>query len=228
VPPRFVLPLAAALLTLTVATGCDVSASDGSGNSGSGSSGSGSTTGDTGGSGSGSSKDATAQLGKLTVAKAGSMSGYSREKFPHWRSTGKNCDVRDSVLKRDGTKVKFSGCNVVAGTWTSLYDGTKIADPSKVDIDHMVPLANAWRSGASKWTTDQREDFANDLDDPQLVAVSATSNRSKGDQDPSTWKPKAATAWCSYAKDWIAVKAHWKLTVTSAEKDALADMLEKC
>jgi len=174
------------------------------------------------------SGDAAAQLDTLTVAKSGSMAGYSREKFPHWRSTGSNCDVRDTVLKRDGTKVKLSGCNVVAGNWTSLYDGLVIDSPTKIDIDHMVPLANAWRSGASKWTTAEREDFANDLDDPQLVAVSASSNRSKGDQDPSTWKPKETGAWCQYAEDWIAVKAHWKLTVTTAEKAALNDMLEKC
>jgi hypothetical protein len=171
---------------------------------------------------------ATTRLNKLKVAKAGSMRGYSREKFPHWRETGANCDVRDSVLKRDGTKVKTSGCNVVAGTWKSRYDGQVLNSPTKVDIDHMVPLANAWRSGASAWTTDQRSDFANDLDDPQLVAVSATSNRSKGDQDPSTWKPAVAGSWCRYAEDWIAVKTRWKLTVTTAETSALKDMLERC
>lgn len=171
---------------------------------------------------------ANAQLDQLTVAKALSMKGYSREKFPHWRSTGTNCDVRDSVLKRDGTKVKLSGCNVVAGTWKSIYDGKTLTSPTQVDIDHLVPLANAWRSGASAWTTDKRGDFANDLDDPQLVAVSASSNRSKGDQDPSTWKPTDSSSWCEYAEDWIAVKTHWKLTVTTAEKSALADMLEKC
>nr|WP_203765394.1 HNH endonuclease family protein [Actinoplanes deccanensis] len=175
-----------------------------------------------------STKEAGAQLAKLTVAKAGSMAGYSREKFPHWRDTGSNCDVRDSVLKRDGKNVKLSGCNVVAGTWTSLYDGKVLNSPTKVDIDHVVPLANAWRSGASKWTTDKRGDFANDLDDPQLVAVSATSNRSKGDQDPSTWKPSETSSWCEYAQDWIAVKSKWKLTVTDKEKSALTDMLEKC
>jgi hypothetical protein len=176
----------------------------------------------------GTAKTAAADLGKLSVAKAGSMKGYSREKFPTWRKTGSNCDTRDSVLKRDGTKVKLSGCNVVAGTWKSVYDDKTLNSPTKVDIDHVVPLANAWRSGAASWTTDRREDFANDLDDPQLVAVSAGSNRSKGDQDPSTWKPPATDNWCHYAESWIAVKTHWKLTVTTAEKSALSDMLEKC
>ena len=174
------------------------------------------------------SSDADAQLERLKVAVAGKMTGYSREKFPHWRSTGENCDVRDSVLKRDGTKVKFSGCNVVAGTWKSIYDGQTLNSPTKVDIDHMVPLANAWRSGAAAWTTAKRGDFANDLDDPQLVAVSASSNRSKGDQDPSTWKPTDSSAWCGYARDWVAVKTKWKLTITKNEKTALKDMLRTC
>jgi hypothetical protein len=171
---------------------------------------------------------AAEQLGDLVVAKAGSMKGYSREKFPHWRSTGENCDVRDTVLERDGRNVKRSGCNVVAGTWASVYDGKVLNSPTKVDIDHMVPLANAWRSGAASWATERRSDFANDLDEPQLIAVSATSNRSKGDQDPSTWKPTDHDAWCDYAQDWIAVKTQWKLSVTTAEKSALAVMLETC
>jgi len=216
IAPQWTLRVAAALLVLTAAAGCEVVPADEPG---------GSTTTTTTPKDAG---DATTKLGALKVAKAGSMSGYSREKFPHWRDTGSNCDIRDSVLKRDGSKVKVSGCNVVAGSWTSVYDGDKITDPSKVDIDHVVPLANAWRSGASKWTTDQRGDFANDLEDPQLVAVSASSNRSKGDQDPSTWKPELSGSWCEYAQDWITVKSKWKLTVTTAEKSALTDMLEKC
>ncbi|MEV0899782.1 HNH endonuclease family protein [Actinoplanes sp. NPDC049802] len=167
-------------------------------------------------------------LADLTVAEPRSMRGYSREKFPHWRDAGENCDVRDTVLKRDGEKVKFSGCNVVAGTWTSLYDGEVLNSPTKVDIDHMVPLANAWRSGADRWTTDERGDFANDLDRPQLIAVSASSNRSKGDQDPSTWKPTEKSSWCVYAQDWIEVKGYWKLTVTEKERDSLTEMLGTC
>jgi hypothetical protein len=168
------------------------------------------------------------QLTALTVAPAGSMRGYSRERFPTWRQTGDNCNVRDEVLKRDGTKVKTSGCNVVAGTWTSAYDGKILDAPAKVEIDHMVPLANAWRSGAATWTDARRENFANDLDRPELVAVSTAANRAKGDQDPSGWRPQKTGAWCDYAADWIAVKAHWKLTVTAAEKAALAEMLGWC
>ncbi|MCM4077445.1 HNH endonuclease family protein [Paractinoplanes hotanensis] len=213
-PPRTPLILATALLALAGCQGVSLEPTDQP------------TTGSTR-----STQDVNAsqkQLDTLTVAKAGSMAKYSRDRFPHWRSTGDNCDVRDTVLKRDGKKVKYSGCNVVAGTWNSLYDGQVLNSPTKVDIDHMVPLANAWRSGAAKWTDDKRGDFANDLDDPQLIAVSASSNRSKGDQDPSTWKPTETSAWCEYAQDWVAVKAKWKLTVTTKEKAALEDMLGNC
>ncbi|AEV89003.1 hypothetical protein ACWT_7994 [Actinoplanes sp. SE50] len=219
-PPRnTLLPL---LLTVTLVAGCQTVDAGSPGGSTT------TTTHATTGSGA-SAGSVVKQLDGLTVVdKAGSMAGYSREKFPHWKSTGKNCDVRDSVLERDGTKVKKSGCNVVAGTWKSVYDDKSLTAPGQADIDHVVPLANAWRSGAAKWTTDQREAFANDLDRPQLVAVSAASNRSKGDQDPSTWKPPAKAEWCTYATDWVTVKAYYKLTVLQKEKDALKEMLETC
>jgi hypothetical protein len=172
--------------------------------------------------------DSTRLLGQLAVATAASMRGYSRDRFPHWRDTGKNCDVRDTVLQRDGEGIKLSGCNVVGGRWSSEYDKRTFSDPSDLDVDHMVPLANAWRSGAGKWDDQRRGDFANDLTRPQLLAVSASANRAKGDQDPSQWKPANRDYWCTYAQDWIAVKHYWKLTVTSAEKTALTDMLDTC
>lgn len=167
-------------------------------------------------------------LESLKVADSRPMTGYSRERFPHWRSAGSNCDVRDTVLERDGENIKKDGCNVTGGQWLSVYDGLTLTEPLKVDVDHMVPLANAWRSGADEWDEDKRSDFANDLERPQLFAVSATSNRSKGDQDPSQWKPPTEDYWCTYAQDWIAVKSHWQLSVTASEKQALTDMLETC
>jgi len=172
---------------------------------------------------------ASQQLGTLTVANWSAMTGYSREKFKDWISQGNGCDTRDVVLKRDGTAVQTStDCKILSGTWTSPYDGKSITDPQSVDIDHMVPLANAWRTGASTWTDDQRSAFANDLTRPQLLAVSLSSNRSKGDQDPSQWKPPNTSYWCEYAQRWVTVKAYWKLSVTAAEKAALTAMLGTC
>jgi hypothetical protein len=170
------------------------------------------------------------QLAELTLGNPLSMAGYSRTRFPHWIEQGDGCDTRDVVLKRQGQGVVAAAgsCKISRGSWVSPYDGVSYTDPQKMDIDHLVPLANAWRSGAKNWTDDQRQDFANDLTRPQLIAVSLSQNRAKGDQDPSTWKPASHDYWCQYAEDWVAVKHYWKLTVTVAEKTALTDMLGTC
>jgi hypothetical protein len=182
-----------------------------------------------GASGPGSAADASQQLASLKVAPKGSTSGYSRDRFPHWISQGGGCDTRDVVLKRDGQNVKAtSTCKITSGTWTSPYDNKTYTDPQKLDVDHMVPLADAWRSGANAWNDDKRSQFANDLVRPQLLAVSLSENRSKGDQDPSTWKPPNQSYWCTYAERWIAVKVYWQLTVSQAEQGALQSMLATC
>ncbi|GAA1788403.1 HNH endonuclease family protein [Luedemannella flava] len=172
---------------------------------------------------------AAGMLTQLKVAEWHSMSGYSRDRFPHWTSQGSGCDTREAVLKRDGRNVKTTAdCKVTEGSWHSVYDSKDFTEPGDLDIDHMVPLAAAWRAGAWDWSDDKRSDFANDMDRPQLFAVSASSNRSKGDQDPSTWKPPTKSYWCQYAVDWVTVKSYWKLTVTAKEKSALEDMLATC
>jgi hypothetical protein len=125
------------------------------------------------------------------------------------------------------TVVVDSNCQPTSGTWYSQFDGVTLTSASQVDIDHQVPLAEAWRSGARSWTTDRRRAFANDLTWPQLIAVSASSNRSKGDQDPKYWKPRAAFH-CTYSRMWIRVKYRYDLTVDSGEKSALQTMLNTC
>ncbi|MFD0343627.1 DUF1524 domain-containing protein [Streptomyces sp. NPDC127117] len=93
--------------------------------------------------------------------------------------------TREVTLQRDGQNVvQDDQCRAVSGTWYSEYDGLTIDSVSRIDIDHVVPLKEAWRSGASEWTTPERRAFANDLVHSQLIAVSAGSNRAKGDKDP--------------------------------------------
>lgn len=168
-------------------------------------------------------------LGALKIAPEGKMAGYSRDRFPHWASQGNSCDTREIVLQRQGTDVKTDkDCKSVSGTWNSPYDNVVIKDAGEVDIDHAVPLAEAWRSGADKWTDDERKAFANDLGGIQLIAVTAKSNRGKGDQDPAKWKPPVEAYWCTYAQHWISVKITYKLTADQAEHDALATMLKAC
>lgn len=176
-----------------------------------------------------SASAATTQLGELTVAPDGSMTGYARDKFPTWINIEGNCDTREEVLKRDGDGITVGNdCQPTAGDWVSPYNGTTITVSSKVQIDHIVPLGDAWRTGASAWTTAQRQAFANDLSDPQLLAVDASDNESKGDRSPDQWKPPSQSFWCTYAEMYTHIKFVFELTVTSAEQSALSDMLGTC
>lgn len=98
-----------------------------------------------------------------------------------------------------------------------------------MDARHPVPLAEAWDSGASTWTAKEREAYANDLGDARaLIAVSAASNRSKADQDPSTWQPPAEGYRCQYATDWVADKTGWGLSIDPTEEAALSEILSRC
>ena len=176
-----------------------------------------------------SKSTAQAELNALSVAAESSMTAYSRDLFPHWITISGACNARETVLKRDGSGVVVDGaCNPTSGSWFSQYDGITVSPSSSVDIDHVVALAEAWRSGASSWTTSRRQSFANDLNNPQLIAVSASSNRSKGDQDPSTWKPTRTSYHCTYSKMWIRSKYAWTLRLQSTEKSALQSMLNTC
>lgn len=157
---------------------------------------------------------------------------YSRDLYPHWRDLdGNGCDAREDVLIAESTVTATigAGCTVTSGRWVSAYDGVVTTDPSTFDIDHMVPLANAHQSGAWAWDTAKRTAYANDITHPRsLIAVTASSNRSKGDKSPDAWKPPLASDFCQYATDWSVTKAAWGLTVTAAEKAALASMLDTC
>lgn len=173
---------------------------------------------------------ATAQsnLNALTVA-AESGSGYNRDLFPHWITISGACNTRETVLRRDGSGVSVdSSCYPTSGSWYSPYDGATWSNPADVDIDHIVPLAEAWRSGANSWTTARRQSFANDLSGPQLIAVTDNVNQSKGDKDPSTWQPSRTAYRCTYAKMWIRTKYTWSLRLQAAEKSALQTMLNTC
>lgn len=176
--------------------------------------------------------DAAAARTLLTQIKEqaeGSQDGYSRDKFPHWSNQGGNCNTREVVLKRDGKDVQQDGsCAAVSGTWFSPYDGTTWKQASDVDIDHVVPLSEAWKSGAAKWTTDRRKQLANDLTHAQLIAVTDNVNQEKGDKDPAKWLPPTASYHCEYARMWVWVKHEYGMTADSAEKAALKKILDGC
>ncbi len=166
-------------------------------------------------------------LGKLTVA-AENNDGYDRDSFKHWITLpGGDCDVRQWVLYRQD-RSSGRACGNERGDWVSVYDGKRLRVSRELDIDHMVPLAEAWGSGANLWTDKQREEFANDLYKFSLIAVSASSNRSKSDRDPAEWLPPRKAFVCKYVARWTAVKFRWKLTIDRTEKRALRRTFSGC
>ncbi|MGW2016694.1 HNH endonuclease family protein [Streptomyces sp. NPDC001927] len=163
-----------------------------------------------------------------------SRTGYTRDKFKHWNAgldLKDGCNTRAEVLLDEAAEAPAvaTGCKLSGGSWSSYYDGQVVNDPAKLDIDHMVPLAEAWDSGASAWTPARREAYANDQDAAtSLVAVTARSNRSKSDQDPAEWMPPLPDAHCRYVGEWTATKLRWGLTADQAEADALKVYAETC
>uniref|UniRef100_UPI00369ECA99 HNH endonuclease family protein n=1 Tax=Streptomyces sp. NPDC058739 TaxID=3346618 RepID=UPI00369ECA99 len=171
---------------------------------------------------------ARSYLASLTVATE-NRTGYNRDLFPHWITISGACNTRETVLKRDGSNVVTdSACASVSGSWYSPYDGATWTAASDLDIDHLVPLAEAWDSGAGSWTTSKRQSFANDLTRPQLIAVTDNVNQAKGDQDPATWMPSRTAYRCTYVRAWVQVKYYYGLSVDSAEKAALQNYLAPC
>ncbi|MGI8876115.1 MAG: HNH endonuclease family protein [Egibacteraceae bacterium] len=153
--------------------------------------------------------------------------GYDRDLFSHWSDFDGDCrDTRDEVLAAESL-VAVSGCDVTHGQWRSYYDGATWTASGDVDVDHLVPLGEAWDSGARRWSPGTRERFANDLGDERaLVAVTDNVNQSKSDQDPAEWLPEQGT--CRYVAEWAAVKARWSLSVDPAERDALLAQAADC
>ncbi|TVZ86748.1 HNH endonuclease family protein [Streptomyces sp. BK340] len=175
-----------------------------------------------------SAATARSYLSQLTVATE-NRTGYNRDLFPTWITISGTCNTREWILKRDGSNVVTnSSCTATSGSWYSPYDGATWTAASDLDIDHLVPLAEAWDSGASKWTTAQRQAFANDVTRPQLLAVTDNVNQAKGDQDPATWMPSLTSYRCTYVRAWVQVKYYYDLSVDSAEKTALTNDLASC
>jgi len=177
-----------------------------------------------------SESTARTELAALTVGTPHSMDGYSRDAFDVWATQPDGCTTRQDVLARDGDGVVegSDGCQPTSGSWYSAYDDTNVTVVAQATIDHVVPLADAWRTGADQWSAAQRKAFGNDLTDAQLIIASSSSNSSKGDKDPSEWKPPNQSYWCTYGEQYVSVKYAFDLFVTSAEKTALGDLLDAC
>ena len=117
----------------------------------------------------------------------------------------------------------------VSGRWYSPYDGATWTAASDVGIDHVVPLAEAWRSGASSWTTSRCQSFANDLTHPQLIAVSPTTSTRPRRTRPVHLATAAVVVPVYLQQNVDHGEVHfWGLSLQSAEKSALQSMLNTC
>ena len=159
---------------------------------------------------------------------------YDRDDWSHWTDEDRDCqNTRHEVLIEESrTPVEYKTddqCKVEAGEWYGAYTGVVVTDPTKLDIDHLVPLANAHKSGGWAWSAERKKSYANSLDDPgHLIAVTSGANRSKGAKGPEEWLPSNTAHLCQYAFDWIKVKQTWDLAATPVEASALQELLATC
>ena len=182
----------------------------------------------------GASAQPATQLWITVAAIPGSLPRYDRGDWPHWIDEDRDCqNTRHEVLIAESrTSVAYKSdrrCQVLAGQWWGAFTATTVTEASKLDVDHLVPLGNAHRSGGWAWVVERKRQYANSLDDPEhLIAVTARANRSKGARSPDQWKPPNESYWCKYATHWTRVKHTWGLTATPPEAAALQGMLATC
>jgi hypothetical protein len=156
-----------------------------------------------------------------------SLPAYDR---PSWNYPRGSCpNTRGWVLIEESLEpVTFTtpnNCTVATGRWVDPYTGQEFTNAADLQIDHLVPLANAHYSGGWAWSPEQKAEFANDFSYPaHLIGVDSGANQEKGRRGPEAWWPVEAY-WCQYAMDWIWVKHVWDLSVTQAEWDALDETL---
>jgi hypothetical protein len=177
---------------------------------------------------------AAAALAGLVVSSA-YHGGYRRAVFGDgWLDLdGDGCDTREEILRRDlRSAVVRAGCVVLSGVLTDPYSGDTVSfrrgprTSDDVQIDHVVALADAWRTGAWQWDERRRERFANDP--LELLAVDGEENQAKGDKDAGSWLPPRQSEQCAYVARQIAIKARWSLSVRPREKVAMRTVLDAC
>lgn len=152
---------------------------------------------------------------------------YNRKDWPHWIDADNDCqNTRAEILIRDNTgTIKYKRnkpCNVSWGKWVCPYTGKEFTKASDMDIDHIVPLSDAHRTGGAGWSRKKKREFANDP--LNLIAVDDDINKEKSDQGPDEWRPPLKSYWPEYARKWRAVKQKYNLFISPSEEAALQEM----
>lgn len=166
-----------------------------------------------------------ASLDKLSVSNGDDNVVYKRSDWKHW--IGSPCNTRETVLKTQGDNVKVdSDCRALSGTWTEPYKGKVVTDAKSLDIDHVIPLGYAAKHGGNAWSSEKKQQFANDL--TQLLAVDGSANRSKSDKGPGDYMPENRDFRCTYAKLWVNTASKYGISISDKDKSALKSALQKC
>lgn len=176
-----------------------------------------------------------AQIEPFLVETQTPEAPYERDEYQPggWGDADNDCiNTRHEVLLRDSIEpvvMSADGCFVENGLWVDAYTGQEYTAAADVTIDHHIPLAEGHRSGGWAWSLKTKQAFANDLDDTDALAVVGQStNQSKADNAPDTWRPENPDSWCGYATAWLDAKTRWELTWRQSELDAVIEMLETC
>ncbi len=159
---------------------------------------------------------------------------YDRGGWPHWIDADHDCqDTRTEALVAASeipvTFVDGDRCEVARGRWRCPYTDAVITDPRELDVDHLVPLAEAHRSGGAHWSKQRRRQYANDLAErDHLVVVVARANRSKGSRTIAQWLPDEPGFRCQYVEAWVRIKRKWQLTIDAGEAEVADVFLKRC
>lgn len=171
-------------------------------------------------------------LSELEVKGRAPKTGYKREEFYNGWPTVEGCSLRQRILKREfGDTAVLEGCTVVAGEFDEPYTGEHMVfkdkkEVSKIQIDHVVALSDAWQKGAQYLSQEVRYEIA--TDPLNLLAVDGPANEQKSDGDAATWLPSNKKFRCQYVARQVSVKYKYGLWVTEAEKEAILNILKNC
>lgn len=171
-------------------------------------------------------------LSELEVKGRAPKTGYKREEFYNGWPTVEGCSLRQRILKREfGDTAVLEGCTVVAGEFDEPYTGERMVfkdkkEVSKIQIDHVVALSDAWQKGAQYLSQEVRYEIA--TDPLNLLAVDGPANEQKSDGDAATWLPSNKKFRCQYVARQVSVKYKYGLWVTEAEKEAILNILKNC
>lgn len=158
---------------------------------------------------------------------------YDRKLYKHWVDEDRDCqNTRQEVLIEESVEpvvLDERGCKVISGLWEDPFTGNTYTNPSDLDVDHMIPLKEAHVSGGYLWSPAEREQYANDMSNPDtLIAVSSSANRQKGAKDVAQWLPPNEAYRCEYVIRWMNLKETWGFSSDDNELKVLFAVLEAC